>query len=232
LGQIALFARSDVGLVRKNNEDAVYVDPDRGLLVVADGMGGHAAGEVASQLAIETISSKIVAPPSFWPFGRLGRERDLLIQTIRSANEQVRASADENEARRGMGTTVVVLWLRGSRAHVAHVGDSRIYRYRRGGLIQLTRDHAWPAEEGAMRNVITRAIGAEPDVEVDHRLVDVLEGDVFLLCTDGLTRTVDDDTIVATLNEVSGGEAAITRLIELAHGNGAPDNVTIALAYC
>ena len=232
MGQIACFARSDVGLVRKNNEDAVFVDPGRGLLVVADGMGGHAAGEVASQLTVETISSEIVPSSSFWPFGRTGRERDLLITAIRNANGRVRESASQDEGRRGMGTTVVVLWLRGSRAHVAHVGDSRIYRYRRGGLIQLTRDHAWPGEEGNLRNVLTRAIGAEPEVEVDHRLVDVAPGDVFLLCSDGLTRTVDDATIVQALRDAADGEAATAKLIELAHGNGAPDNVTVALAYC
>ncbi|MGH7856359.1 MAG: PP2C family protein-serine/threonine phosphatase [Candidatus Binatia bacterium] len=232
MGNVSTYAVSDVGLVRTNNEDAYFVDPERGLFIVADGMGGHAAGEVASQLAIETISKKVAPTSSIWPFGRTQRERDLLIRAIRDANKRVRSVASEDESRRGMGTTVVVLWVCGRRAHVAHVGDSRIYRFRRGGLVQLTRDHSWPSEDGGMRNVLTRAVGAEAEVEVDHRVVEIAEGDVFLLCSDGLTRTVDDAAIVRTLQEGRDAEAVAARLIDLAKANGAPDNVTVALAYC
>jgi serine/threonine protein phosphatase PrpC len=131
-----------------------------------------------------------------------------------------------------MGTTIVALWIRGRRAHVAHVGDSRIYRYRKGGLVQLTRDHSWASEEAAMRNVLTRAIGAEDSVEVDHRVLDVAAGDVFLLCSDGLTRPVPDETIVTILRELQTGDEASGRLIDVAKQNGAPDNVTVVLAYC
>ncbi|MGH7822709.1 MAG: PP2C family protein-serine/threonine phosphatase [Candidatus Binatia bacterium] len=232
MGQVSTYAVSDVGLVRTNNEDAYFVDPERGLVIVADGMGGHAAGEVASQLTIETISKQVTPSSSIWPFGKSQRERELLIRAIREANERVRAAASEDETRRGMGTTVVVLWIRGRRAHVAHVGDSRIYRYRGGGLVQLTQDHSWPSEDGGMRNVLTRAVGAEDNVEVDHRIVEISGGDVFLLCSDGLTRTVDDGAIVRTLQECHDAEAVAARLIELAKANGAPDNVTVALAYC
>jgi protein phosphatase len=232
LGTILCFAKTDVGLVRTNNEDFYLVDPPRGLLIVADGMGGHAAGEVASQLAVETIASRVSPPAPFWPLGRTRRERERLLAAIREANSRVRAAAAEDEGRRGMGTTVAVVWIRGRHAHVAHVGDSRVYRFRRGGLVQLTRDHSWPAEDGPMRNVLTRAIGAEPEVEVDHRIVEVFPGDVFLLCSDGLSRTVDDSAIERVLEELSGGEAVAERLIELARESGAPDNVTVALAYC
>jgi protein phosphatase len=225
-------ARSDVGLVRTNNEDSYFVDPERSLLVVADGMGGHAAGEVASQLTVETIASQLAVPSSKWPFGRSTRERDLLISVIREANARVRDAAAEDAGRRGMGTTVVVLWIVGRRAHLAHVGDSRAYRYRDGSLTQLTRDHSWPTQEGAMRNVLTRAIGAEASVEIDHQVLDVLEGDVFLLCSDGLTRTVEDDMIMKILHETADGNAAAERFIETAKENGAPDNVTVVLAYC
>jgi protein phosphatase len=232
LGNLSTYARTDVGLVRSNNEDSYFVDPKRGLFIVADGMGGHAAGEVASQLTVETIAQKLAPTSSFWPFGRAQRERDQLVGAIRDANDRVRGAAEADETRRGMGTTVVVLWVRGRHAHVAHVGDSRIYRFRKGTLVQLTRDHSWPSEDGGLRNVLTRAVGAEPEIEVDHRLVEIENGDIFLLCSDGLTRTVDDERIVQTLQDSRDGEAAASRLIELARANGAPDNVTIALAYC
>jgi protein phosphatase len=231
MANLSLYARTDIGLVRTNNEDTFLADPARGLAIVADGMGGHAAGEVASKITVETISENLKAPDSFWPFGRGQRERNRVMEAIRTANEKVRAAAKEDSSLTGMGTTVVVLWLRGRRAHVAHVGDSRIYRYRKGGLVQLTRDHSWPSEDGSMRNVLTRAIGAEDRVEIDHRMLDVAAGDVFLLCSDGLTRPVGDEGIIRTLQE-SKGEEASQRLIALAKENGAPDNVTVVLAYC
>jgi PPM family protein phosphatase len=231
MANLSLYARTDIGLVRTNNEDTFLADPVRGLAIVADGMGGHAAGEVASKITVETISDNLKAPDSFWPFGRGQRERSRVMEAIRIANEKVRATAKEDSSLTGMGTTVVVLWLRGRRAHVAHVGDSRIYRYRKGGLVQLTRDHSWPSEDGSMRNVLTRAIGAEDKVEIDHRMLDVTAGDVFLLCSDGLTRPVGDEGIIRTLQDFKGEEAS-QRLIALAKENGAPDNVTVVLAYC
>jgi protein phosphatase len=232
MDKLALYARSDIGLVRTNNEDSYFTDVARGLAIVADGMGGHAAGEVASKITVDTMSECVKSPNSFWPFGRATRERECIVRAIRLANRRVRDAAAQDSALAGMGTTIVALWIRGRRAHVAHVGDSRIYRYRRGGLVQLTRDHSWASEESAMRNVLTRAIGAEDTVEVDHRMLDVAVGDVFLLCSDGLTRPVPDETIVGTLSGFPNGEEASQRLIDLAKQNGAPDNVTVVLAYC
>jgi PPM family protein phosphatase len=209
---VILYARTDIGLVRTNNEDSYFADPERGLAIVADGMGGHAGGEVASKIAVDTISDGLKPPDSIWPFGRAQRERNLILDSIRRANRRVRDAAEQDAALTGMGTTVVVLWVRGVRAHVAHVGDSRIYRYRKGGLVQLTRDHSW--------------------VAVDHRVLDVAPGDIFLLCSDGLTGPVGDDGIVTALREFKNGEEASQRLIDLAKENGAPDNVTVVLAYC
>ena len=229
---VILYARTDIGLVRTNNEDSYFADPERGLAIVADGMGGHAGGEVASKIAVDTISDGLKRPDSIWPFGRAQRERNLIVDSIRLANRRVRAAAEQDATLAGMGTTVVVLWVRRGRAHVAHVGDSRIYRYRKGGLVQLTRDHSWASEDGSMRNVLMRAVGAESDVAIDHRLLDVAAGDTFLLCSDGLTRPVGDDGIVSTLREFKNGEEASQRLIDLAKENGAPDNVTVVLAYC
>lgn len=231
MATVSLYARTDIGLVRTNNEDTYLADPAGGLAIVADGMGGHAAGEVASKITVETIAELLKRADSFWPFGRALRERSRIVEAIRAANVKVRQAAKKDSSLTGMGTTVVVLWLRGKRAHVAHVGDSRIYRYRKGGLVQLTRDHSWPSEDGSMRNVLTRAIGAEDRVEIDHRMLEVAPGDVFLLCSDGLTRPVGDDRIVRTLHDFKGEEAS-QRLIELAKENGAPDNVTVVLAYC
>lgn len=232
MSHLEAFGISDVGLVRKNNEDSLFMDADRGLLVVADGMGGHAAGEVASQLTVKTIADRVEPPSRWWIFGRTTRERDVLIEAIRASNRAVREAAARDEERHGMGTTIVALWIQSRRAHVAHVGDSRIYRYRRGGLVQLTRDHSWPSEDGSMRNVLTRAIGAEDEVEIDHRVVETAPGDVFVLCSDGLTRTVDDSTIAGVIQEAPDGQSAVDRLIERARQSGAPDNVTVALGYC
>jgi len=231
MANVSLYARTDIGLVRTNNEDTYLADPAGGLAIVADGMGGHAAGEVASKITVETIAELLNVADSFWPFGRALRERNRIMDAIRTANTKVRKAAKADATLTGMGTTVVVLWLRGKRAHVAHVGDSRIYRYRKGGLVQLTRDHSWPSEDGSMRNVLTRAIGAEDRVEIDHRTLDVAPGDIFLLCSDGLTRPVADDIIVRTLHDYKGEEAS-QRLIEIAKEKGAPDNVTVVLAYC
>jgi len=232
MANVTLYARTDIGLVRTNNEDSYLTDPAHGLAIVADGMGGHAGGEVASRITVETVSESLMAADSLWPFGRTQRERTRLVDAISNANRRVRDAAARDGALAGMGTTVVVLWVRGRKAHVAHVGDSRIYRYRDDALVQLTRDHSWPSEEAAMRNVLTRAVGAEDKVEIDYRLLDVARGDVFLLCSDGLTRPVGDEGIVSILREFKNGEEASARLIELAKKNGAPDNVTVVLAYC
>jgi serine/threonine protein phosphatase PrpC len=232
MDKVALYAQSDIGLVRTNNEDSYFTDVERGLAIVADGMGGHAAGEVASKITVDTLSQYVRVPNSVWPFGRTTRERNCIVQAIRLANQRVRQAAAQDTTLTGMGTTIVALWIRGRRAHVAHVGDSRIYRYRKGGLVQLTRDHSWSSEEAAMRNVLTRAVGAEDNVEVDHRLLDVAAGDVFLLCSDGLTRPVPDETIVSILSESPKGDEASARLIDVAKEKGAPDNVTVVLAYC
>jgi protein phosphatase len=232
MDKLTLYARSDIGLVRTNNEDCYFTDVERGLAIVADGMGGHAGGEVASKITVDTLSERVQVPNSIWPFGRTSRERDCIVQAIRLANQRVRKAAAQDNALAGMGTTIVALWIRGRRAHIAHVGDSRIYRYRKGGLVQLTRDHSWAPDEATMRNVLTRAIGAEENVEVDHRLLDVAAGDVFLLCSDGLTRPVPDETIVTILRESQKGDEASARLIDVAKQKGAPDNVTVVLAYC
>ena len=156
----------------------------------------------------------------------------MVLAAIRVANERILARADEDLSLRGMGTTIALLLLRPPRAHVAHVGDSRIYRLGAGGLEQLTRDHCWPGSDGRPSNVLTRALGAEEEIEIDYQVLRIAPGDVYLLCSDGLTRAVDDAAISAAIREAPDGTAAGERLIELTHAAGAPDNVTVVLAYC
>ncbi len=227
-----VFARTDVGLVRSHNEDAVLADAARGIVVVADGMGGHAAGEIASRIAVETIDEAIPAARGRWPFARAERERAVLLEAVEAANERIRTEAAADAERAGMGTTVALVWLRAERAHVVHVGDSRVYRWRKGQLEPLTKDHAWTGEGGEQTNVLTRALGSEPTVSADHALHEIERGDVFLVCSDGLTRTLDDPMIAAALGQAKSGDAAAAGLIALARAAGAPDNVTVALAYC
>lgn len=228
---IACHARSDVGLKRSNNEDRVHVDDRCGLAVVADGMGGHSAGEVASQLAVEAIAARLSGQNGFWPFGRRRRERAALLDAVRDANRSVYAASVADPAYRGMGTTVVVLWIRSRVGHVAHVGDSRLYRLREGALERLTRDHSMAGVDGMMRNVLTRAVGVEPEVEIDYREIELRPGDSFLLCSDGLSGVVEDGAIERVLLEGPGGDATVEKLIALAHAAGAPDNVTVALVH-
>jgi protein phosphatase len=227
-------ARTHVGWVRANNEDCFVVDPDRGLFVVCDGMGGHARGEVASSTACATIRARIAAlPPSL----HVGTARERLTTAIRAANRSVcRLGTGE----RRPGTTVAaILWAR-DRFIVAHVGDSRVYRLRRGALVQLTRDHTLlnelvdlgrlePDEVAAFpqRHVVTRALGTRDEVEVDVQVALALPADVFLLASDGL-EVLDPEDIRVCLQQPPA--AAVDRLIARTLEEGAPDNVTVIVA--
>jgi serine/threonine protein phosphatase PrpC len=227
-------AKTHVGVVRPNNEDCFTVDPDRGLFVVCDGMGGHARGEVASSTACATIRDWVAAWP---PSPRLRVARDLLVGAIRAANRGVlRLGTGE----RRPGTTVAaILWAR-DRFVVAHVGDSRVYRLRRGALVQLTRDHTVAnqlVDQGDLqpeaaakfpwRHLLTRALGTCSDVDVDVQVSPVLPEDVFLLASDGL-EVLGADDIRACLQLAP--TAAVERLIAQSLAAGAPDNVTVIVA--
>ncbi len=226
--------RSDVGLVREKNEDSFVVDPDLGLYVVCDGLGGHVGGQVASQTAVariaEVIRQGLEAEPA---------ESDRLQTAIRQANRAVyqRAKADPNL--HNMGTTVVGIREDGDLVHLCHVGDSRIYRVRQGYLEQVTQDHslvnlyaenpALAAKFGpANENVIVRAVGLREDVEVDHRAIAMEEGDIYLLCSDGLTDMVDDWILKELLEDGLHGsiDECADALIRAALSNGGVDNVT------
>lgn len=229
--------RSHPGSHRSENEDMVgsYApedDPDRGpLFVVADGMGGHAAGEVASRIAVQTILEEWVVRTS------AGRGGQMLRSAARAANTAVFA-ASLDAGQRGMGTTLVALALDGGRAHIAHVGDSRAYLVRGGQCTQLTADHSRVAEMLRMRLItaeqaathparsqLTRSLGFEPTVQVDLKRVDLKPGDGFLLCSDGVWDLVPGSEIaqiVGSLEPADATETIIARTLE----RGAPDNVT------
>ena len=230
---MAATLRTDIGKLRKQNEDAAWFDEARAVFAVADGMGGHLAGEVASRMAIEAVQ-------------RMARENERLgIASLREAvacaHETILAHAQDHIECAGMGTTLSVLWLGENYAYIAHVGDSRIYRLREGSLTQITQDHSLveelvraglitreQARTHPRRNIITRALGTHGENEPDLLVTDVQDGDVFLLCTDGLTGMVPDDEIERTLRDC-GIEAAADRLLALALDAGGRDNVTLIL---
>ncbi len=226
--------RSDVGLVREKNEDSFVVDADLGLYAVCDGMGGHVGGQVASQTAIARMTEVIrngIEPEAGEP--------DRLVRAIRAANRAVYDRAKSDPALHNMGTTVVALREDGDLLHICHVGDSRIYRMRGGELAQVTVDHSLvnlyaenpelaarfgPANE----NVIVRAVGLREDVEVDHKPAAMEHGDVYLLCSDGLTDMVDDWILKELLEEAQTGslDECADSLIRAALNSGGVDNVT------
>jgi PPM family protein phosphatase len=233
------FAQTDVGLYRQNNEDAFLVVEGLGLYVLADGMGGHASGEVASQLATEATQRFLTEALST---GQVARDPELLARSLEVANEVVFREAGKNEAYRGMGTTIVALLRDADHILVAHVGDSRCYRLRQGRLEQLTEDHSlrnfyikeygYTAEEAAQAadsNVILRAVGLRESTVVDVSRHPLEPEDRFLLCSDGLSDYVDEAQILGILAEVRSLEEACAALISLANSAGGFDNTTVLL---
>lgn len=243
---------SDMGRVRSNNEDAVAEDLDTGLLVLADGMGGYNAGEVASGLAIRTVveevrrewtnapapSSGIDTAPQYRP------ETLMLKRAVESAHAAIYAAAQADAEHAGMGTTLVAVLMYDDRMSVAHVGDSRLYRYRFGSLQALTRDHSLleelvasgqlsraEATRTVRKNIVTRALGVEPTVRVELIEHELAPGDVLLLCSDGLTDMVPDEKIGLSLRRYGDAlNAAARDLIRQALESGGRDNVSVVLA--
>jgi serine/threonine protein phosphatase PrpC len=222
---------TDVGRQRHTNEDALLVSPP--VFAVADGMGGAKAGEVASQVATDAFQTEHLddEPP----------ERQLA-GIARQANRRIYELAAEDESRRGMGTTLTAAMVSGHEVSIGHVGDSRAYRLRDGSLEQITRDHSLVAElertgqispEAAehhpQRSIITRALGPEPDVEVDTFTVPGRGGDVYLLCSDGLTGMVPDDEVATILRHAGSLEEAAGALVRAANQSGGKDNITVVL---
>jgi len=239
------YAHSDIGRKRRQNEDSFLVDPDLHLYVVADGMGGHAAGDVASARCVEIVREQLVGSKHVLegfaqkptPGGKETVEQ-LMSKALQAASRDIYRLAERETEHRGMGTTCVAFLVLGKKAVIGHVGDSRIYLRRNGRVHQLTEDHSLvqeqikrgiitreQAEKSEVRNVITRAIGLQASVDVDTLVLDVTPGDVFLLCSDGLHGYTPDD---AELNELLATDPRTLpkRLIDLANQRGGKDNIT------
>ena len=227
-------SRTDVGLKRKINEDSILVDSARGLWAVADGMGGHEAGEVASAMVVDALSA-LPAADDIDDFA------EAAVEALRAVNRRLIELAATESGGRTIGTTVVGLILAGGFFRCFWAGDSRAYRLRAGMLSRISRDHslvqqlvdsgmlrADEAERHENSNVVTRAVGVAADVEVDTVEGDAVSGDIFLLASDGLTRVVDDQEIAAEL-ERSAPEAAADRLLQTVLERGAPDNVSLII---
>src|SRR5437764_6331045 len=228
--QLSAGGATDVGLVRDHNEDR-YLADER-LFAVADGVGGHKAGEVASQTAVETLQREFTEPTT-----------DTLIDAVKTANRTVWNLAEANTEQRGMGTTLTAIALvddgDDERLAIVNVGDSRAYLLQQGELEQLTEDHSLVEQlvrEGQLtpeeaqvhpqRSIITRALGLDPEVEVDSWELTPYRGDRILLCSDGLTNEVSDDHIASTLRTVNDPEEAAQQLVQEARDHGGSDNIT------
>ncbi len=246
---LELASNSDVGRKREHNEDTSAIEAQHGLMVVADGMGGYAAGEVASAVAISTIVKHIqrrlpiVATLEPDHNSEFTHESLVVRDAIREANYEVFRSAQDYSQFEGMGTTGVVLLLYDNRFTVAHVGDSRLYRLRDEQLEKITNDHSLiqelidrglytqeEAEAKTPRNLVTRALGINETVNVDIFEDTVIPGDLFLLCTDGLTDMVDDNEILLILKKYKDNLNRVAQeLIDLANKHGGKDNITVVL---
>ena len=231
-------ALSHPGLRRARNEDAHLFRPERGLFAVADGMGGHAAGDVASRLAIETVDSGFAASDQSLDDDALARR---LVELAAEANREICARGAEPD-KEGMGTTLTVLVTRPEACVIAHIGDSRAYRLRAGTLAQLTTDHTWVQKQiavGALTprearvhpysSVLSRVLGVANVGDADVMTVDAEPGDLFLLCSDGLTSMVEDPAVERILAQQLPLAELAQHLIETANLSGGYDNVTVIL---
>jgi serine/threonine protein phosphatase PrpC len=237
---------SDVGQSRSHNEDCFAIEAEVGLFLVADGMGGHGHGEVASQLAIEAIREAMMGrkpdtePPTSQTAGEIKPHSTRLAAAFRQAHKKVVEAMREDNALLGMGTTAVGFALHDEIAAVAHVGDSRAYRLRDDELVLVTEDHTWVNEQvmagylsvdqarsHPLKSVVTRAIGGDRDIAVDLREIEVRDGDLYLLCTDGLNTMLNDQDIHDHLAADGSLEEICHRLVDAANERGGLDNVTV-----
>ncbi len=233
-------AASDVGLRRKANEDRYALSPDLGLYLVADGMGGHSAGQVASALAAETALEAVQALD-----GTTSSLAEKLRYSVAAANRAIFIRSAEDPELNGMGTTFVAILAREGRAALAHVGDSRAYLIRGGSIRGLTDDHSIVGEllrrqeisedaarEHPHRHVLTRALGVRRSVEPDLVELTPVPGDVFVLCSDGLTNHVEDEEIAKTVRDQGDLQEATQCLIDFANQRGGDDNTTVLMLRC
>ena len=248
--KISYQAISDVGKKRKGNEDSLFLNPEQKLFVVADGMGGHAAGEVASKVAVDSINEFVCLTGGdeeiTWPFGldeNISYDGNRLKTAIRHANRRVLEATKDKSEYEGMATTVAAVLVDGDVANIGHVGDSRIYLFSEAKFTQLTTDHSWineqiqsgvisadQARSHPLRNVVTRALGGKSDLAVDMQTRRMKPGDVLLICSDGLTSMVPDEEIARVLEQAGGDVVKGAQdLVAEANAHGGEDNITVVL---
>ncbi|MBW2146658.1 MAG: Stp1/IreP family PP2C-type Ser/Thr phosphatase [Deltaproteobacteria bacterium] len=244
---------TDIGLRRNHNEDAYAISEIVNLYVVADGMGGHAAGEVASEMAVRNvlqfIRESIQDEGMTWPFGmdlRMSTDANRILSALRLANQSIYHTAAGKAYLHGMGTTIVLAFFRLDQVYIAHVGDSRAYRFRNGEIRQITRDHSLlddhvhriiksPDNSGdyPLKNIITRALGLKEEVQADIQSLVLKPGDRFLLCTDGLTDMLSQEEVSAIVqNSTCDLRVICQELVNQANARGGKDNITVILVDC
>lgn len=248
--EINAAGKTDIGLVRKQNEDDFYIDKSSGLFIVADGMGGHAAGRVASKMATNFIKryykkkgEKSLAQ-SGEQEGDYSETTNHLAAAIRTANTAIYEAAQKMPGLKGMGTTVAAVQVDGARLSIAHIGDSRVYIVRAGNIEQLTDDHSVVYEQvkrelitkeeaakSEIKNILTRALGIGTNAEIDLAEMNLAANDILLLCSDGLSNMVDDETMLTVVTTTDDPALACEQLISMANANGGRDNITVIIAY-
>lgn len=247
--RVKSFGISDVGKRREKNEDSYMASDELALYTVADGMGGHLGGDIASRLAADTVEEVVKGlesdPDMTLQEGvniKEGEYQGYLRYAIRLSSKRIFDRAHDEQTLRGMGTTMVALLFRNNKVYVANVGDSRAYRVREEDISQITKDHSLVGEQmragiltedeaksSRLKNIITRSVGFQEDVEADIDIRAVREGDRYLLCSDGLSNMMDDEEIrdIVTTN---GPEDACKRLVDIANERGGDDNITVIIA--
>ena len=241
--EIIARAATDIGRKKRSNEDTFHISPELQLYIVADGMGGHAAGEVASAQAVESaravVAEGLAALQSIDPQQARAHHLALIERAVRQAGRDIFTMAEQDISKRGMGTTVSLLLITPTRGYIAHVGDSRIYLIRNEEVFQLTDDHSLirelirskrltpeEAENSPYRNALTRAVGVYADVEVDLLDFEVAEGDRFVLCSDGLSNYLQEDQEITAVLAEGSFESAPGRFVDMANARGGKDNIT------
>ena len=247
--KIKIVGLTNTGMVRKNNEDAIGYDSALGLLVLADGMGGHLGGEVASSMSIDTIINAVQTNLPSISNGQIDSTTGFTLESIciqeavEKANDRVYRKSTKEAELRGMGTTIVTLLFYDNRFSLAHIGDSRCYRYRGKSFDQITKDHSLmqelidrgfytpeEARKSLNKNLVTKALGIDPAITPDVQEELVMKNDIYLLCSDGLTDLVEDEDISLTIQRFSDNlEEAAKQLITKANQNGGKDNISVIL---
>jgi len=246
---LEIVVRTDPGMIRGHNEDAVFANPNQGLVILADGMGGYNAGEVASGMATMLLSTELEVAFTTRPPYKIDKESGLshgnrsILDKVTLANSAIYTTAESQPQYAGMGTTLVMALFCDNQVTVAHIGDSRLYRLRGEEFGVITRDHSLLQEQidsgmisveearySQNKNLVTRALGVDPKVETEIHDYAVQPGDIYLLCSDGLNDMVEDEEIKMTLQMLSANlELAATQLIQMANDNGGRDNVSVIL---